>query len=331
MPPIRIVSGEENSAYSRTIADLATILDGDDPQLQAIASQGPVEDLLKLINRPEADVAIVQTDALRSLPESLQGSAKDELRYIFQVPSKELHVLAPRGITEIGQLEGRKVNIDRVGTGTHLTARRIFQSLGIRPEFTTDDQRTAQQRLVSGEIQAAILLASSPSSEVLAFPSEGQFHLLPLPAGSLAPDYPPARFTSDDYPHLVEADEQVATAAVSRVLAVRNWPEGSSRYRRLVRLAQAIDAHSYELDRLGHPPRWKDIREAGVPGWLRFKPVQDLLELRIQRTDEQRAFETFATSEGNCSLPISWGHYEDLYKDFIEWRRARENGGRPTR
>lgn len=328
MSPIRIVSGEESSAYSRTIADLATILDGDDMQFQAIASQGPVEDILKLINSPEADVAIVQTDALRGLPETLQGTAKEQLRYIFRVPDKELHILAPRGITEIGQLEGRKVNIDRAGTGTHLTARLIFQILGIKPEFTTDDQQTAQQRLLSGEIQAAVLLASSPSSEVLAFPSEGQFHLLSLPTGSLAPDYLPARFTSDDYPHLLEAEDQVATAAVSRVLAVRNRSEGSPRYRRLVRLAQAIDAHSHELDRLGHPPRWKDIREAGVPGWVRFKPAQDLLELRIQRTDEQRAFERLAASDGNCALPVSPGRYEHLYKDFIEWRRARDDGGR---
>lgn len=331
MSPIRIVSGEEDSAYSRTIADLAAILDRDGLQFQAVASHGPVEDLLDLINRAEADMAIVQMDAVRALPENFQGAAREQLRYLFRVPNKELHVLAPRGITEIRQLEGRKVNIDRPGSGAHLTARLIFGSLGVKPEFTTDDQDTAQRRLRSGEIQAVVLLASSPSSEVLAFPSEGRFHLLSIPSEQLTPDYLPGRLTGDDYPHLVDVGRQVETVAVGRVLAVRNWSEGSPRYRRLARLAQAIDSHFDELDRPGHPPRWRGLQGVtAAPGWQRFKPVQDLLERRAQQAGEQRAFERLAAATGLCALPVSPSRYEHLYKDFVEWKRARDEGTRLT-
>jgi uncharacterized protein len=327
---IRIVSGEEDSAYSRTIADLTAILDSDRLRFQAIASQGPQQDLLNLLNRPDTDVAIIPTDAIQALPERIRAAARQRLRYLFLIPNKELHVLAPRGISEIQQLNGRKVNIDRPGSSTNLTARLIFGKLGIEPEFTTDDQTTAHRHLRSGEIQAALVLASRPSSEVLAFPSEGQFHLLPIPFEDTVIGYSPSRFTFDDYPHLVVAGRPVETVAVGRVLAVRNWAEGSPRHGRLARLAEAISSRFDELQQSGRNPRWKEVsRLAGAPGWQRFKPVQDLLDRSVRQFDEQRAFERLAAASGICALPASTAAYERLYNDFVEWRRARDDGVHP--
>jgi TRAP-type uncharacterized transport system substrate-binding protein len=326
MPPIRIVSGEEGSAYSRIVADLAAILDDDHVQFEATPSQGPSQDILNLLNRPEIDAAIVQTDAVQALPESAQAAARERLRYLFRIPNKELHVLAPRGITEIRQLDGRRVNIDRPGSGTHLTARRIFERLGIKPEFTTDDQATAFQRLRFGEVEAALVLASRPSSDILAFPSEGRFHLLPIPFAETAADYPPGRFTTSDYPHLVEAGQSVETAAVSRVLAIRNWPEGHSRHKRLARFADAVASHFDELQQEGHNPRWREVSwSVSAPGWQRFKPVQDQLDRTIRPADEQRAFERLAAASGICALPATTTAYDRLYEDFLQWRKTRND------
>lgn len=327
LPPVRIVSGEEDNAYSRTIADMAAVLEGEGLQFQAVASQGPSEDLLNLLNRPEADVAIVQTDAVRALPDGAQAAAREQLRYLFRVPGKDLHILAPRGIADVRELNGLKVNIDKPESGTHLTARLIFEKVGIRPEFMTDDQKTAHQRLRSGEIQAMALLAARPSSDVLAFPSEGQFHLLPVPVAQVGRDYTPSWFTSDDYPHLVEAGRRIETASVSRVLAVRNWSEGSPRYRRVARLAEALDAHFDDLKQSGNSLRWRDVGRAdGAPGWQRFKLVRDLFDRSSRQPDEEMVFERVAAAAGICSLPSSTTAHERLYREFMEWRRARDKG-----
>jgi uncharacterized protein len=322
---ISAITGEENSTYSRTIVDLTEVLDRAQLRLQPVASQGPRQDLLSLLHRSNIDVAVMQTDVLEALPDHVQAAARERLRYVFRVPNKELHVLAPRDVTEVHQLEGRKVNIDRPGSGTHLTARFVFERLGIKPEFTTYDQLTARKRLQSGEIQAAILLAPRLSGEVLAFPSYGQFHLLPIPLEEGIRSYYPARFTADDYPHLVENGRPVETIAVGRVLAVREWREGSARHQHLTRLAEAIYSHFDELQQPGHDPGWRDVDPlAPAPGWQQFRPAQNLLDERAQQADERRAFERFAAASGMCSVPASPAAFERLYNDFMEWRKARD-------
>ena len=87
------------------------------------------------------DVGIVQMDARQGLPsESLRAQAQQRLRYIARLYNEELHVLASREIADIRQLDGKKVNIDKDGSGTNLTAKLVFEKLGVKPEYTTYDQ-----------------------------------------------------------------------------------------------------------------------------------------------------------------------------------------------
>ncbi|WP_165820155.1 TAXI family TRAP transporter solute-binding subunit [Microvirga sp. KLBC 81] len=328
---IRVISGEENSTYSRTLDSLSEILSHRQMRLQPIASQGPVQDLVSVLHRSDIDTAIVQADALEGAAGHVQSAVRERLRYLFQVSSKAVHVLAPRHIADIRQLEGRKVNINRPGSGAHLTASLMFEKLGIKPEFTTYDQDTAFQRLQSGEIHASILLASNPSTEVLAFPSSGRFHLLPIVLEEGASHYRSVQLTADEYPHLIETGQQVETIAVGHILVVRDWPEGSSRYKRLTHLAEVIDAHLDELKQTEQDLQRTEINLQAAPGWQRFDPAQSLIHKRARQADEQRAFERLIVASGVCSTPISTAVRERLYQDFIDWRRARERNTRsPT-
>jgi len=325
-----IISGEETGAYPRVIADLSAILDRDLWRFQPIASRGPQQDLLDLLHQPSTDIAIVQTDAVEALTGHIQAAAREKLRYLLPVPSKELHVLAPLDITDIRQLDGRRVNIDLPESGTHLTARLIFEKLGVKPEFTTYDQASAHQRLRSGEIQAAVLLAPRPSIEIVGFRSDGRFHLLPVSAGDKAPGYSQSQFTMDDYPHLIGAGRRIETLAVGRVLAIRDWAEGSPRYQRLARLIEAIHARLGELRQPGRDPRWKEVDMAAeVPGWQRFRPAQSLLDSKSRQSDERHAFERFVAASGLCALPDSAAARERFYSEFMEWRRTREQNEPP--
>ncbi|WP_084731828.1 TAXI family TRAP transporter solute-binding subunit [Microvirga vignae] len=321
---IRIISGEENSTYSRTLDSLSEILSQRQIRLQPIASQGPLQDLVSLLHRADIDTAIVQTDVIEGVASHVQTAARERLRYLFQVSSKVVHVLAPRDITDIRQLEGRKVNISRPGSDAHLTAGLMFEKLGIKPEFTTYDQDTAYQRLRAGEIQASILLASHPSTEVLAFPSSGRFHLLPIVLEEGTSHYRSVQLTADEYPHLIETGQQVRTIAVGRILVVRDWPEESRRYKRLMNLAEVIDSHLDELKQSDQGLQRGEIDLQAAPGWQRFKPAQSVIDRRSRQADEQRAFERLITASGVCSMPLSTAMRERLYKEFIDWQRARD-------
>ena len=283
---VAAISGEHGDPYSRLIVDLTGLLGRNQLRLRPVASRGPRQDLIDLLNEPEIDAAIVQADALEACETGVQTAAREQLRYLFRAPNLELHVVAPLAITDLRQLEGRKVNIDQPDTGTHLTARLIFEKLGIKPDFTTYDQFTARNSLKSGEIEAAVVLASRPSGEVLVFPSQG-FHLLPIPPDETLLNYTASQFTSHDYPHLVGAGKTVETIAVGRILVVRDRPKGSARYRHLARLTEALHGRFDELQQAGSHPGWRNIDPLKLePGWQWFTPAQDIIRLKSKQAEK---------------------------------------------
>ncbi len=109
-----------------------------------------------------------------------------------------------KSITDIRQLEGKKVNIDKPGSGTNLTARLIFEKLGIKPEFVDFRPVHILREAASGEIAAALYVAGRPVRAISEFQGDGRFHLLDIPfEGEIAESYFPATFTRADYPRLV--------------------------------------------------------------------------------------------------------------------------------
>lgn len=327
-PPFTILAGGDGPADDRLIADLATALEHNRLRLRLERSQGPERDLLTLLHNPGIDVALIPTDAVESLPRQVRAGAHEHLRYLFRVPSQRLHILARRDITTIHDLNGRTIDIGQPGSGSSLTAHLIFDKLGIKPEFTSSDQIPAFQRLRSNKIQAMVLFASDTSKDVLAFESDGDFHLVPIsfetlasPLEELIVHYAPSQFTGEDYPNLVEQGQQVETIAVNRVLALRNWPEGSAHYERIADLSEALS--TYWFNEIQKPAGNGIDLAAQALGWKRFRPTEILLARRAQQAEERRAFEEFTGAQGVCPLPDAAAR-ERLYNDFLAWRKARE-------
>jgi len=155
---IGVISGGADGTYIRIAADLANVLDGDDMRILPIIGRGSLQNLRDIMFLRGVDIGIVQMDAREQLKaENLQNYAVNKLRYIARLYNEEIHVLASREISDLRQLDGKKVNIDKNGSGTNLTARILFDKLGIKPEFTTFDQGSSYERLKAGEIQALIV------------------------------------------------------------------------------------------------------------------------------------------------------------------------------
>lgn len=328
---VGIVSGGADGTYIRIAADLANVLDGENLRVLPMIGRGSLQNLRDIMFLRGVDIGIVQMDAREQLKaENLQTDAVRRLRFITRLYNEEVHIIANREIADIRQLEGKKVNIDKAGSGTNLTARLIFEKLGVKPELTTYDQGSSYERLRSGEIQAAVYVAGRPVRAIAEFQSEGRFHLLPIPfEGEIAESYFPARFSNTDYPRLVDQDKPVETLAVGSLLAVFNWPENSDRYSRVSRFVDAFFSRFDEFLQPGRHPKWKEVNlAADVPGWERVKPAQEWLNRTAaagRPSGQVKSFEDFMSSRG---VAVSPEQREALFRDFLAWQNDRQKANR---
>ena len=277
-----VISGGADGTYIRIAADLANVLDGEDLRVLPMIGRGSLQNLRDIMFLRGVDIGIVQMDAREQLKaENLQDDAVRRLRYITRLYNEEVHIIASREITDIRQLDGKKVNIDKAGSGTNLTSRLIFEKLGIKPEVTTFDQASSYEQAAVRRDPGRRLRGRAAGSRHRRIPDRG-----PLPSsrrfpfeGEIAESYFPARFANADYPQLVDEDKPVETLAVGSLLAVFNWPENSDRYNRVRRFVDAFFSRFDEFLQPGRHPKWKEVNlAADVPGWERVRPAQDWLD-----------------------------------------------------
>lgn len=328
-----VISGGADGTYIRIAADLANVLDGEDLRVLPMIGRGSLQNLRDIMFLRGVDIGIVQMDAREQLKaEKLQDSAVRRLRFITRLYNEEVHIIASRQITDIRQLDGQKVNIDKAGSGTNLTSRLIFEKLGIKPEVTTFDQASSYAKLKSGEIQAAVYVAGRPVRAIAEFQTEGRFHLLPIPfEGEIAESYFPARFADADYPQLVDASKPVETLAVGSLLAVFNWPENSDRYNRVKRFVDVFFSRFDEFLQPGRHPKWKEVNlAADVPGWERVKPAQDWLDRAVAARNPSPQVQSFEFFMNNRGINVSAQEREVLFREFLAWQGNREKALRRT-
>src|SRR5215203_4389517 len=269
---VGLVSDGSDGAIVRIGADLHLALDLDRLSLRTSDSGGPLRTLHEIMHRPGADIGIVQADALESLVlENPSTTAPRHLRFVARIYDRQVHVVAREPITDIRQLSASKVNIDEPGSGSHVTARLVFQKLAIEPVFTTYPTQNALDRLRSGEIDAAFIVAPSPAPDLLGFEADG-FHFLNVPwDGEAMKSYSRAELRESDYPTLIRGGENVQTISVGVVVAVYNWHKRSRGYRKLVRFVRSFYSRLEQLQQPGHHFDWKDVDVSGQEhGWERF-------------------------------------------------------------
>lgn len=288
---VGIVSGGVDGTYIRIAADLASVLDREDLRVLAVVGRGSMQNLRDIMFLKGIDIGIVQMDARAALAaENLTGAAERRLRYIAKLYNEEVHILASRDVPNLAALQGRKVNIDRPGSGTNLTARNIFAKLKISPDFTELDQTSSYAALKSGEIVAAIYVAGRPVRAISDFRDDGRFHLLGIPfQEELSEAYLPATLAATDYPRLLNAEQSVETLAVGSILAAFNWPAKSERHQRVARFVDAFFSRFEEFRKPGRHPKWKDVSlSASVPGWQRLEAAQAWLDRQSDQAGLRR-------------------------------------------
>jgi len=316
-------------------SDMARVLDDDNLRVLPVVGKGPVRNVVDVLYLKAIDMGIVTAD----MPEfyRLQYKIPDianRLRYIAKLYNNELHIIAPKSIHSIFDLEGKRI-VAQTDVG-YYAAKVVFTRLGIKATFDyrTDDAR-AIQKIIDGDADAYI------TSTGKVFPwaryvenQDRKLHLVSVPYDRRLQDlYLPSTFSADEYPNLLEPGETIDTIATSVLLVSFNWPENTDRYSRV---AKFVDAFFSKIDEFYKPPRHPKWKESSIsiqiPGWTRFKAAQDWLDHHNATavidtgqasgsiTPSSQEFKQFVNQRTNRHN-LSPDDVVKLYNEFVEWSR----------
>ena len=317
---VGIISGGVDGTYIRIASDLASVLDsGDDLRVLAIRGKGSVQNITDILYLRGIDLGIVQSDVLEFSRRSELHHPKitDLIQYVTKLYNEEIHVLGSETIQSVADLAGKRVNFGIAGSGTEMTASIIFDTLGIDVDRTSFDQAVAVEKLRAGEIDALVYVAGKPTRVFSEVGPDDPVHFVPIGfEAALLDTYLPSLLTHDDYPDLVEPDEEVSTLAVGAVMAVYNWDADNYRYRKVSRFIDSFFSNFSEFQAAPRHPKWREVTlSAEVPGWTRFEPAQRWLD--------ESAFSAYL--EEQKSIDIATVSGEDkaaLFEEFLLWRTA---------
>jgi branched-chain amino acid transport system substrate-binding protein len=351
---VMMMTGAFDGTYVQIGADLASVLDdGRNFRVLPVVGRGSVQAIADILFLKGVDVGIVRTDTLDYLEKKgYANNIKGQLAYITKLYNEEMHVLAPKAIRTLNDLDGKTVAVDLPDGGTFVTAITVFERLGIKPHFLYIEPRIALEKLRRGEIDAMIAVEGKPI-DLLQQLDEQNLHLVPVDyVASMQEAYLPAQFTAQDYPNLVAKGARVDTIAAAAVLVAFNWSPTSDRYRRLSLLVDALFGKIKELQKPPYHPKWREVTQhATLPGWTRFRPAQEWLDKNAVATTTSveagdrlaRLLRESQTSGANASAATSdevlaqFHQFlsergetvgkldaEKLVRDFLQWQVERQ-------
>jgi TRAP transporter TAXI family solute receptor len=327
---IGVITGMEGGTYARTGADL-TILDDDQIRVLPALGKGSLQNLSDILYLRGIDIGFVQADALTYAKQhDMFPKLAQNIRYIAKLYDEEIHVLVRKDITKLEDLNGQRVNVDVIGSGSAMTAEILLDALGINATVEHDKQINGVQKLKNGEIAGIIHVGGAPIPLLADVNGDSGIHFLSVPLNeTLGQTYLPDQFTHTIYPQLVPADAPVPTIAVGDVLAVFAWPKHSERYGNLNHFVEAFFGKFDQFQQPPRHPKWREVNlTAEVPGWTRFQASQDWLDKqsssRTASPATQARFNEFlAQANPTVNKKLTDAERESLFQQFIAWDRQR--------
>ena len=329
---VELEAGTANGLSPRMTADIADLLDdGATRRIIAVIGGGSWQNLLDLQALRGIDLAIVQTDVLDYARQQNLLSRIGAPTYVARLYNEEFHLLAGRGIRSVEDLAGKKVDFGAPGSGSGITAARIFSALGISVTPTNDPTSRALVQLERGEIAALAFVSAKPAPIFRDIGPSAGLHFLPIPAKpAILAAYAPTQLSAQDYPLLIAPDRPVDTVAVGTVLLAANLAVGGVRYRNLVDFVNAFFTQFQSLLGPGYQAKWHEVNlAADLPGWKRFAPAQQWLARNAPVAkattpqDVRVMFERFINERLQAAgTQMSQQEKDDLFIQFQRWQQA---------
>ncbi|NOJ49062.1 ABC transporter substrate-binding protein [Bradyrhizobium sp. WSM 1744] len=331
---VSLMTGSFGSTYAQVGADLASVLDnGTNLRILPVMGRGSVQAVADILLLRGVDAGIVRKDTLAYLDrKDFAKDIRNQFVYVAKMFNEEMHVLAPKTITNMRELDGKTVVVDLPDSSTFVTAINVFERLGIRPHLIYQEPRLAVDMLRKGEVDAIVAIEGKPL-QWLNQVNDRNLHLVPVEyAKTLQEEYLPSKLSSADYPGLVPDGGYVETVAAEAVLASYNWAPNSDRYRRLSLLVDTMFDKVAQLQRPPFHPKWREMApRATVSGWTRFKAAQEWLDRNMPPAASVSAASGAVPAPAPVAAPAaafsSPQERDPLYREFLEWRASRAKAG----
>ena len=329
---LRVVSGSIGDTSAQLAADLALVLDDTDKlRVLPMLSGGGLQNVADLLYLRGVDIGFVRSDVLSYVrKERVYSNVENRIRYISKLYVEEVHVLARSSFNSIADLAGKRVNFGRSAAGKKATPELVFETLGVTVEPVYLDMALAMHKLKAGEIDATIVVNGKPNDVLATLTAEDGLKLLPIEyADGLQELYLPATLTNEDYPNLIPVGTTVDTLATNVVMAMYNWPRNHTRYKRVSAFVKLFFGKFAELRETPRHPKWREVNLAALmPGWERFEPAKEWLDLYGSTVPGERAlsklrlnFEDFLTQRSQGSTDeLSDNEKDELFRTFLNWK-----------
>jgi TRAP-type uncharacterized transport system substrate-binding protein len=332
---VTVITAPVGGATAIFGTDLARVLDDDATiRVLPVIGKGPVRNVVDILYLKSIDMGAVAAD----VPEfyRLQYKIPDitsKVRYIAKLYHNELHIIAPKSIKSIFDLEGKKI-VAQTDVG-YYSAKVILTRLNIKAatfDYRTDDAR-ALQKIVDGEADAYITSTGKVFGLARSLKNEnGALHLVPVPYDRRLQDmYLPTTLSSEEYPNLLSPGETIETIATSVLLVSFNWPENTERYNRVARFVDVFFSKIEEFMKPPRHPKWKEASIAAtIPGWQRFKAADEWLTRHNMSSVSQSAevekirFDQFLV-ENRIQISSDPARRDAVFRQFLEWQAKRRS------
>lgn len=342
---VTIIASGTLSPYTKMAEDIQNVVD--EPKTAGglrvlpILGRGGAHNALDILLLKGVDMGVMEKDDIKKAKHDepvILSNADQRIQYITKLANSEFQVIAGPNIKSIRDLEGKKVNFFKKLSSTDVACRKVFGVLNIKVQPVHYDQATATSKLRKGEIAAFARFAPAPHGAFKGLKASEGFHFLNIDTEVISDNdfikllefYSPALLKSETYPDLIQPGETVTTVAGSLLLAIYAWPPGTERYKRVSRFIDKFFSKINDFKKAGRHPKWKEINLAyKVPGWTRFRPAQEWLDVHqtfakpakpVDRRDMRAAFEEFMgknVSTGGGQL--SPKQRNEMFKAFLKW------------
>jgi uncharacterized protein len=316
----------------RIAEDLARLVDdGATRRVVPVVGRSSLKNITDLRYLRGVDLAIVQADVLDDARTHQTITGIDSLTYITKLYNEEFHLLVRPDIKVISDLSDQKVNVDLPGSGTDITAGRLFDQLKLRVTVTHDAQQVALDKLRRGDIAAIAFVTGKPAPLFVGLSPEDRLHFLPMPFDAIRnTTYAPTRLTSVDYPGLVKPDLPIDTIAVGSLLLAADLRQVPDRYNNITNFVEVFFTGFQSLLGPGYHPKWSEVnlstdvpalrRHDAAAQWLRrnaqVNVVQDpdkLREMFARFIDERR--------QAAGGAPMTDAEKAALFQQFQNWQQ----------
>lgn len=195
-PPLLVVAtGPPGAVYREIGGELARLLDerlarNEVTTVETRASH----DNLFMLEDGEAHLGLANLDSILST--EIGGEA--QISAVGRLYDSFVHlvVAADSSVQSLEDLDGLRVSVGAVNSGTEFTAEQILEETGLSPEAVRLDQAESADALKSGEVDAMFSLTGLPTPAIVSLAEEAPLRLVDLSgtADVMATAFPEAYF-----------------------------------------------------------------------------------------------------------------------------------------